>query len=222
MGRKEEFSTGGTPHVYARGSIRRRLPATMTPNEIVSQYRSGDLRHRDKAEQDSLGEERGGLKWLMDISYQGAHGRWNGASTSLAESIQEKGYDPQYPIVLNPNHSQGPTIIDGHHRLAVMLKTAPDTPIPVMFTDDEMYNRTIEDEPEKFTKRKLMEPKPRPNIYAGNCKACGQKVPEGEGVLIKVQGRGNPFHLYHPHHLTSKQRTLYPKYKSRKQTTDGS
>lgn len=210
MPRNNADFQGAAPHLYAGGTLARRRPANMTPAEIVANYRAGDL-PGSKEEQDTKGSAPGGTHWLLkdnligSVNGKGASGGSTGGS--LFESIGKSGYDTSRPIVLNPDHPDGPTIVDGHHRLAVMHATAPHTPIPVMFTNDLQYNQR---KPlGEAAAKKLMPTKP--NFIAGNCKACGQKVGEQEGVIVKVQGKGNPFHLYHPEHLTAEQHALYPK-----------
>lgn len=207
--RNSSFITGAPAHLYAGGTIKRRRGVTMTPAEILSTHRFGDI-SGTKAEQDAKGATSGGTNWMMDSTLEGS------TRDSLVDSIKSRGFDSSKPIVLNPSHPLGPTIVDGHHRLVAAHAVDPHTPIPVMFTNDQNYNSTLNKSPEEFSKRKLMEPKLNKNVYAGNCKACGQTVAEGEGALIKVQGKGNPYHLYHPEHLTPKQQALYTKYPSKK------
>jgi hypothetical protein len=208
------------PQLYAGGTINRRQPVSMTAAEIMAKYRLGDLVDSTKDEQDAKGAAMGGTQWALHTFYQGAE---NGAGAkgddegnTLARSIVNKGYDSSKPILLNPSHSQGPTVVDGHHRLAVMFKHSPHEPIPVMFTNDENYFGLLNEDPNKLSKQINGVPAmkaTRTNIYGGNCRACGQFVPEGKGVIIKVQGKNRPFHVYHPEHLTPAQQALYPSKK---------
>jgi hypothetical protein len=115
--------------------------------------------------------------------------------------MKTKGFDISKPIVLNPNHSMGPTIIDGHHRLIMANYLAPDTPIPVMYTNDEKYNVT-KDVDTKFKKQPI-----KTNMFEANCKACGQKVPAEQGKIIK--SKNGPWHTYHTHHLTESVKSMY-------------
>lgn len=197
LSRAENFGLDN-PHYYAGGSMARRTGVRMTPASILSQYRSGDL-GTPKAEQESLGDKPGGLGWLKRISNEGVE--------SQVESVRQKGFLPGKAILLNPNHPNGPTIIDGHHRLFAAHEVAPHEPIPVMFTNDLHPMRTNEVVQEANQGEKLREPKP--NRYESNCKACGQKVGVGDGVTLKM--KNGPYHTYHEDHLSPVMHRMYKK-----------
>lgn len=201
---------------------------SLTPKEILATHRSADLSAPTKAEQDALGTEEGGTAWHVESSNRGA--------LSLVDSIKSRGFDKQHPVVLSENYqSRGkpkaePTILDGHHRLHAAYEVNPDAKIPVVYAKPgaesfpgvNKYEYDKETMPEVLTNTK----------YPANCRACGQRVEQGEGAMLRVpsdfdrtlpyrrskQHGGDVagrFHTYHKHHFN---KTIHDMYKAPPET----
>jgi hypothetical protein len=105
-------------------------PSHLSASEIVSKYQPNDLGNLDG---DYIRET---VPEHFERKYQEATKPRLGSSTGngpvteqppLAELIKSNGYDQSKPVKLHRNGF----IINGHHRVAVMLKHAPNELIPV-------------------------------------------------------------------------------------------
>lgn len=201
------------PPFYAAGSMRRRLPVFRTASEIIATHRSGDLTAPTKAEQDA--KDKYGTAWHMESNNRGA--------LSLIESIRNEGFDTSNPILIHPEYTsstkpiQEPTIMDGHHRLHGAFSIDPDFRVPVMYTRMSPTRPHPQEIPTHYFEpatEKEGFPKISPNkLYPGNCKACGQRVEQGEGVMVRLpahlQEQFGKHHVYHPHHLNEPMYSMY-------------
>lgn len=108
------------------------LPTHATARQMVAHFRFADLgsiggRHTRVEDTNEA---------LMERKYKNAQRK------GLVRSILEKGYDQTSPIEVapaelsnmfdsEPKTYQPPYVVDGHHRVAVMYRHFPDTPIPL-------------------------------------------------------------------------------------------
>lgn len=205
----------------------------MTPNEIMKTHNLGDQYGSETGE---LISKKTPEEW-MDMSFKAASQRpvgwriWSpnpGFDGGLAQSMKKKGFDESKPIVVHMDHPSGkPTVIEGHHRLAVALNLAPDEPIPVMqLTGDEELaaRRKITSSPRArynssraYKKASRLADKTHarqlknagPNVFPGKCYSCGEPIEKGEGLIIRTafEGpRGGRTESYHKDHLPEEAR----------------
>jgi hypothetical protein len=113
-------------------------PSHMTANEIVAKYQPSDLGHRDylpwEEYQGDHIEETVPEHWERKYQESTEPGFWGDGTFAglkkqppLVDLIKKNGYDQSKPVELHRNGY----ISHGHHRIAVMLKHAPNELIPV-------------------------------------------------------------------------------------------
>jgi hypothetical protein len=107
-------------------------PVALSAKNILSTYHIaevGGTKEWQKKNPDSV-------KSYLDKKYENAGYARNGEK-SLVQSISEKGYDKESPLHIRHFKNGVSSLINGHHRLAVMLKHNPDAPIPLKHFVDE-------------------------------------------------------------------------------------
>jgi hypothetical protein len=126
-------------------------PMFMTAREIMQHTRYGDgYTHNmtpDEALEMKYASASKPRERVVNITHGGGRGRVVpttirtpdgilGHDGGLKEEIDKHGYDWSKPVTVNLHDDEGnfsPYLLEGHHRVAVMMKTAPDEPIPVEF-----------------------------------------------------------------------------------------
>jgi hypothetical protein len=121
----------------------------MTAREILQHARYGDGHTYNKTPEEALemkyasasrpreqvinirrrGQDFVPTTFVNDESVLGHEG-------GLKDEISKHGYDWTKPVEINLHDDEGnfsPYLIEGHHRVAVMMKHSPDEPIPVNF-----------------------------------------------------------------------------------------
>ena len=88
----------------------------------------------------------------MGERYEGwQQGELIGHYGGLRDEIVRNGYNSDEPVHLGTHNEEGgrfPHILEGHHRIAVMYKHFPDTPIPVrVWKDKKEFLKSWEDDP---------------------------------------------------------------------------
>jgi len=118
---KTDFNGGKNSH-----------PSALSAKNILSNYHLSEV----GGTMDWQKQNPDRVKSYLDKKYENASYSRNGEK-SLVQSISEKGYDKESPIHIRHFKNGTSSLINGHHRLAVMLKHNPDAPIPLQHFVDE-------------------------------------------------------------------------------------
>jgi hypothetical protein len=107
-------------------------PLALSAKDIVKKYNLSEVGGTTEWQRQNPNH----VKSFLDKKYENAS-RAGSNKESLVQSITTKGYNNGEPLHIRHLKNGVSTLINGHHRLAVMLKHSPDTPIPLQHFVDE-------------------------------------------------------------------------------------
>ena len=107
-------------------------PLALSAKDIVKTYNLSEVGGTTQWQKENPDR----VKSFLDKKYENASHAAPGQK-SLVQSITEKGYNNESPLHIRHLKNGVSALINGHHRLAVMLKHNPDTPIPLQHFVDE-------------------------------------------------------------------------------------